>query len=77
MTLLWVTEHFVMQKLTETVKINVSVWKLRSKPLQIGELKSNNDIMQFHYFYWKTNEKKADEKETLILDEICHDCNIA
>ena len=30
MTLLWVTEHFVMGRLIETVKINVSVRKLRS-----------------------------------------------
>ena len=30
MTLLWVTEHFVMGRLLETVKINVSVRKLRS-----------------------------------------------
>ena len=30
MTLLWVTEHLVMGRLLETVKINVSVWKLRS-----------------------------------------------
>ena len=30
MTWLWVTEHFVMGRLTETVKINVSKWKLRS-----------------------------------------------
>ena len=25
---------------------------------------SNNEIMQFSYFYWKSNEKKADEKRT-------------
>ena len=30
MTLFWVTEHFVMQGLSETMKINVSIWKLRS-----------------------------------------------
>ena len=30
MTLLWVTEHFVMGRLIETMKINVSIWKLRS-----------------------------------------------
>ena len=30
MTWLWVTEHFVMGTLIETVKINVSMWKLRS-----------------------------------------------
>ena len=30
MTLLWVTEHFVMGRLIETMKINVSMWKLRS-----------------------------------------------
>ena len=23
---------------------------------------SSNEIMQFSYFYWKTNEKKADKK---------------
>ena len=31
------------------------------KPLQIGEIMSSNEIMQFSYF-WKTNEKKADNK---------------
>ena len=30
MTLLLVTEHFVMGRLIKTMKINVSVWKLRS-----------------------------------------------
>ena len=30
--------------------------------------------MQFSYFYWKTNEKKAHE---LFHDGICHDCDIA
>ena len=30
MTLLLVTEHFVMGRLIETMKINVSKWKLRS-----------------------------------------------
>ena len=30
MTWLWVTEHFVMGRLIEIVKINVSKWKLRS-----------------------------------------------
>ena len=30
MTLMWVTEHFVMGRLIETMKINVSMWKLRS-----------------------------------------------
>ena len=30
MTLSWVTEHFVMGRLIETMKINVSMWKLRS-----------------------------------------------
>ena len=29
---------------------------------------SNNEIMQFSYFYWKSNEKKADEKMTLFHD---------
>ena len=46
------------------------------KPLEIGEIMSNNKIMQVSYFYWNTNEKKADEKTTLIHDGICHDCNI-
>ena len=35
---------------------------------------SNNEIMQFSYFYWKSIEKKADEKRTLFYDEICNDC---
>ena len=30
MTLLLVTEHFVMGTLIETMKINVCMWKLRS-----------------------------------------------
>ena len=29
---------------------------------------SNYKIMQFSYFYWNTNEKKADEKTTLLHD---------
>ena len=29
MTLLWVTEHFVMRRLSETMKRNVSIWKPR------------------------------------------------
>ena len=32
------------------------------KPLQIGEIMSNNEIMYFSYFYWKSSEKKAEEK---------------
>ena len=48
-----------------------------SKPLQIGEIMSNNKIMQFSYLYWNTNEKKGDEKKTLFHDGICHDCDIA
>ena len=30
MTLLWVTEHSVMGRLIETMKINVATWKIRS-----------------------------------------------
>ena len=37
---------------------------------------SNNKILQFSYFYWDTNEKKADEKTTLFDDGICHDGDI-
>ena len=47
------------------------------KPLQIGEIMSNNEIIQFSYIYLKSNEKKADEKTTLFHDGICHDCDIA
>ena len=47
------------------------------KPLQFGENMSNNKIMQFSYFYWDTNEKKAEEKTILFHDGICHDCDIA
>ena len=47
------------------------------KPLQTGEIMSNNKITQFSYFYWNTKEKKADEKTTLFHDETCHDCDIA
>ena len=46
-------------------------------PLQIGEIMSNNEIMEFSYFYWKTNEKKGDEKTTLFHNGICQDCDIA
>ena len=46
------------------------------KALHIGEIMSNNEIMQFSYFYWKSNEKKAAEKTTLFDDGICHDCDI-
>ena len=47
------------------------------KALQIGEIMSSNEIMQFSHFYWKSNEKKADGKTTLFHDGICHDYNIA
>ena len=47
------------------------------KPLQIGEIMSNNKIMQFSYFYWNTNEKKADNKTALFHDGICRDCDTA
>ena len=43
--------------------------KFALKPLQIGEIMSNNEIMQFSSFYWKSNEKKADEKRTLFQME--------
>ena len=39
------------------------------KPLQTGEIMSNNKITQLSYFYWNTNEKKADEKAPLFPDE--------
>ena len=38
---------------------------------------SNNKIMQFCYFYWNTNEKKAHEKMTLFHNGKCHDCDKA
>ena len=47
------------------------------KALQIGEIMSNNEIMQFSYFYWKSNEKKTDEKTPLFHDGICHNFDIA
>ena len=47
------------------------------KALQIGEIMSNNEIMQFSYFYWKSNEKKTDEKTPLFQDGICHNFDIA
>ena len=46
------------------------------KPLQSGKIMSNNKITQFSYFYWNTNEKKADKKTILFHDETCHDCDI-
>ena len=36
------------------------------KPLEIGEIMSNNEIMEFSYFYWKTNEKKRRRENDLI-----------
>ena len=45
------------------------------KPLQTGEIMSNNKITQLSYFY--TNEKKADEKAPLFPDETYRDCDIA
>ena len=45
--------------------------------LHTGEIMSNYERMQFFYFYWKSNEKKADEKTTLFHDGICNDCDIA
>ena len=47
------------------------------KPLQIGEILSNNKIMQFSFFYWNTNAKKCGEKTALFHHVICHDCDIA
>ena len=47
------------------------------KPLQTGEIMSNNKITQLSYFYWNTNEKKADEKVPLFPDETYRDCDIA
>ena len=65
-----------MQKLSETMKINVSNGNVALKPLHIGEIMSNNKIMQFSYFYSNANEKKADKKTTLFHDGISHDCDI-
>ena len=42
------------------------------KPLQTGEIMSNNRITQISFFYWTTSEKKANEKTTLFHDEICY-----
>ena len=50
---------------------------LALKPLQIGEIMSNNKIMQFSYFNWNTNEKKADNKTALFHGGIYHECDIA
>ena len=61
MTLLWVTEHLRCEDIMPNNKT----------------IMSNNKILQFSYFYWDTNEKKADEKTTLFHDGICHDCDIA
>ena len=68
MTLLLVTEHSVMRRLSATMILNVS--------MQTGEIMSNNKITQFSYLYWNTNEEKADEKTTLFHNENCHDCDI-
>ena len=61
MTLLWVTEHLRCEDIMPNNKI----------------IMSNNKILQFSYFYWDTNEKKADRETTLFHDGICHDCDIA
>ena len=47
------------------------------KPLQIGEIMTNNEIIQFSYFTGRRIEKKADEKTTLFHDGICNNCDIA
>ena len=47
------------------------------KPLQIKEIMSKNKMMQFSYFYWNANEKKADQNTVLFQDGMCHDCDIA
>ena len=47
------------------------------KPWQMGEIMSNNKILQFSYFYWNRNEKKADEKTTLFHDGICRGYDVA
>ena len=52
---------------TSTSVSNCYLWgNFALKPLQIGEIMSNNKIMQFSYFYWNKNEKKGDEKKTLF-----------
>ena len=47
------------------------------KPLQVGEIMSNDKIMPIFYFYWNTNTKKADEKTTLFHDGIWYYCDNA
>jgi len=39
------------------------------KPLQIGEIMSNNKIMQFSYFYLNANEKKQTRKRPYFTME--------
>ena len=78
MTLLWVTQHIVMGRLIETMKKKMFLCgNFALKALQIGDIMLSNEMMQFSFFYWKSNEKKADEKTTLFHDGICHDCDIA
>ena len=42
------------------------------KPLHIGEIMSNNKIMQFSYFYWNTNEIENDLISQKRLQEIIY-----
>ena len=53
MTLLWVTEHWRCEDIMSNNKI----------------IMSNNKILQFSYFYWDTNEKKADKKRPYFTME--------
>ena len=48
MTLLWVTEHFVMRRLSETMKINVSLRKPKGLcHRQNGYAKQNIILLNF------------------------------
>ena len=48
--------------------------------LKIGEVMSHDKIMQFSYFYWNTNEKKATRKRPnftmeSVMTAILHDAS--
>ena len=42
---------------------------LALKPLQVGEIISNNKRMQFSYFYWNTMRKKPTTKQPYFTME--------
>ena len=66
MTLLWVTDHFVMGRLIETMKIMFLCGNFALKSLQIGEIMSNNEMFPEYpvWIIWINNQLLDFSKET-------------